>query len=98
MLHILIFFPIKYILFIINIMADIDTNVSNYTLSELLSIVGLDDNNVNEATIKQKTNILINKFKYKNPQISVFFKERRLVQKINVVKNVQLKVIFDSKK
>ena len=56
-------------------MTDIDTNVSNYSLSELLTIIGIDNEDINENEILLKTNSLINKFKYKNPQISVFFKE-----------------------
>ena len=54
---------------------EFDTNVSNYTLSELLTIVGIDDEDINQDTIISKTNKLINKFKNKNPVISVFFKE-----------------------
>ena len=39
-------------------MADIDTNVSNYSLSELLTIVGIDDENINEEQIMKNTNAL----------------------------------------
>ena len=57
-------------------MTSLDTNVSNYTLSELLTIVELDnDEDINEDTILTKTNKLIDKFKYKKPELSVFFKE-----------------------
>ena len=56
-------------------MTDIDTNVSNYTLSELLTIVGIENEDVNEEEIVNKTNYLINKFKNKNPQLAVFFKD-----------------------
>ena len=56
-------------------MTDIDTNVSNYTLSELLTIVGIDNESVNSDEILENTNRLINKFKNKNPQLAVFFKE-----------------------
>ena len=54
-------------------MADIDTNVSNYSLSELLTIVGIDDENINEEQIMKNTNALINKFKGKNLSLSNFF-------------------------
>ena len=56
-------------------MTDIDTNISNYTLAELLTIVGIDDNSVNEEQITTNTNALIHKFKNKNPDLSVFFKK-----------------------
>lgn len=56
-------------------MTDIDTNVSNYTLSELLTIVGLDNENVTEEQILKNTNNLITRFKNKKPQLAVFFKE-----------------------
>lgn len=56
-------------------MTSLDTNVSNYTLSELLTIVGIDNEDINETTILSKTNQLIHKFKNKNPELSVFFKE-----------------------
>jgi hypothetical protein len=57
-------------------MTSLDTNVSNYTLSELLSIVELDnDDDVNEETILTNTNKFINKFKNKKPELAVFFKE-----------------------
>ena len=52
-------------------MTSIDTNVSNYTLSELMAIVELNDLNPSEIT--EKTNKQINRFKSKNPEISVFF-------------------------
>jgi hypothetical protein len=57
-------------------MTNIDKNVSNYTLSELLSIVGIDnDEDINETQILINTNNLIKQFKYKHPDISFFFKE-----------------------
>ena len=56
-------------------MTDIDTNVSNYTLSELLTIVGIENEDVNREQILKKTNSLITKFKNKNPKIAVFFKD-----------------------
>jgi len=59
-----------------NVMTSLDTNVSNYTLSELLTIVELDnDDDINEETVLFKTNQFINKFKYKKPELSVFFQE-----------------------
>jgi|688.fasta_scaffold152894_2 hypothetical protein len=56
-------------------MTSIDTNVSNYSLSELLTIIDLNDNEINKDEITSKTNKYIKKFKTKNPQLSVFFKE-----------------------
>jgi len=56
-------------------MTSLDTNVSNYSLSELLTIVDLDNEDVNEESILSKTNHFINKFKNKNPELAVFFKE-----------------------
>jgi hypothetical protein len=56
-------------------MTDIDTNVSNYTLSELLSIAGIENEDINEENILTNTNSLINKFKNKNKQLALFFKD-----------------------
>ena len=50
-----------------------DTNVDSYTLSELLTILGLDY--PDPTSITQKTNDLINKYKNSKPEISAFFKE-----------------------
>ena len=50
----------------------IDTNVANYTMSELMAISGISDINPDEIT--SKTNTYINKYKTSNPQISTFFK------------------------
>jgi hypothetical protein len=55
-------------------MTDIDTNVSNYTLSELLTIVDINNEELDKDEIIRKTNQFISKFKSKNPQLSVFFK------------------------
>lgn len=52
-------------------MTSIDTNVSNYTLSELMAIVELNDLD-NESIIKN-TDKLIKRFKGKKPELSVFF-------------------------
>jgi len=56
-------------------MTDIDLDVSSYTLSELLTIAGIENDNVNEDEIITKTNYLINRFKSKNPALAVFFKQ-----------------------
>jgi hypothetical protein len=55
-------------------MTDFDTNVGNYTLSELLTIAGIENDNINEEAIMDRTNNLIKQFKVKNPRLSVFFK------------------------
>ena len=52
-------------------MTSIDTNVSNYTLAELMAIVGLNDLDPSEIT--KKTDKQITRFKSKNPELSVFF-------------------------
>ena len=52
---------------------NVDTNINNYTTSELMAIVGV--NNMDEDEIVIKTNTLINKFKTKNPSLAIFFKE-----------------------
>jgi hypothetical protein len=54
-------------------MEDIDTDVSNYTLSELMAIIDVED--MKPDTIIENTNYLIKKYKSKNPAMSVFFKE-----------------------
>ena len=54
-------------------MENIDTDVSNYTLSELIAIVEVED--LNPDTIVDNTNYLIKKYKTKNPAMSVFFKQ-----------------------
>ena len=57
-------------------MTSLDTNVSNYSLSELLTIVELDnDEDINEKSVLTNTNKFINKFKTKKPELAVFFKE-----------------------
>jgi len=55
--------------------ANIDTNVSNYSLSELMAIVELQDLKPNE--IVKQTNKYIDKFKTSNPTLSTFFMEIR---------------------
>ncbi len=53
-------------------MNSLDTNISNYTLSELMAIVELDD--LEPQDIIENTNYYIKKYKSKNPQLAVFFK------------------------
>jgi len=52
-------------------MTSIDTNVANYSLSELMTIVDLND--LEPQNIVDNTNYFIKKYKVKNPQIAVFF-------------------------
>jgi hypothetical protein len=52
---------------------DIDTNVSNYSLSELMTILNIDT--INNDNVINSTNYYINKYKQKNPKLSNFFKE-----------------------
>lgn len=54
-------------------MTNIDTDVSNYTLSELMAIVGLND--LDPRTIMDKTYPLIEKYEVDNPTLSIFFKD-----------------------
>ena len=54
-------------------MTSINTNVSDYTLSELMAIVELED--LTQDSIVENTNYYIRKYKTKNPTLSVFFKE-----------------------
>ena len=54
-------------------MTSVDTDVSSYTISELMAIIEVTD--IDPEEIVQNTNVLINKFKDSNPQLSVFFKE-----------------------
>jgi hypothetical protein len=54
-------------------MLPMDTDVSNYTLSELMAIIEIND--INDDEIKSKTNKLINRFKNSNPKLSVFFRD-----------------------
>jgi len=51
--------------------SNIDTNVENYTLSELMTITNI--NSMDPKEIVDKTNYMINKFKVKNPTLAVFF-------------------------
>jgi len=54
-------------------MTSLDTNVSNYTLSELMAIIEIQD--LNPEDIIDKTNYYITKYKNKDPVLAVFFKE-----------------------
>jgi hypothetical protein len=54
-------------------MTSINTNVSDYTLSELMAIVEVED--LTPEHIIENTNYYIRKYKTKNPSLSVFFKE-----------------------
>jgi hypothetical protein len=54
-------------------MTTIDTNVSNYTLSELIAIAGI--NVIEPDEIIEKTDKQIKRFKSSKPEISVFFEE-----------------------
>jgi hypothetical protein len=53
-------------------MTSIDTNVSNYTLSELMAIVGLND--LDPTSIMNATSPFVEKYKNSNPTLSTFFK------------------------
>ena len=53
-------------------MSNIDTNVANYTMSELMAISGV--TNLDSDEITSQTNTFISKYKTSNPQISSFFK------------------------
>ena len=52
-------------------MTSIDTNVSNYTMSELMAIVGLND--LDPTNIVDATASFIEKFRENNPTLSTFF-------------------------
>jgi len=54
-------------------MTTVDTDISSYTISELMAIIEVND--IDPEEIITKTNSLIYKFKDTNPQLSVFFKE-----------------------
>jgi hypothetical protein len=56
-------------------LSNIDTNVSNYSISELMAIAEIQDLTPSEIT--EQTNKYINKFKTSNPTLSVFFMEIR---------------------
>lgn len=54
-------------------MTSLDTNVANYSLSELMAIINI--NELNETDILKNTNFYIAKYKKSKPEVSVFFKE-----------------------
>jgi hypothetical protein len=54
-------------------MSDFDDDVSNYTLSELLEIVGITNEEINVETITAKTNTLIKK--QKDTKMGIFLKK-----------------------
>jgi len=56
-------------------MDSIDTNVSNYTLSELLDIVGIENEDLNTQQITEQTNKMIKQYKNKNPELAFFLKD-----------------------
>ncbi len=70
-------------------MTSIDTNISNYTLSELLTIVDIGDDEIDKDTVILKTNKYINKFKTKNPEFANFFREvkAQLLQYVEDLEN-----------
>lgn len=54
-------------------MTTINTNVNDYTLSELMAIVEIEE--LTQEHIIENTNYYIRKYKTKNPGLSVFFKQ-----------------------
>ena len=52
-------------------MTTINTNIADYTLSELMAILEIDD--LTPSHIIENSNFYIKKYKTKNPQLSVFF-------------------------
>lgn len=54
-------------------MNNIDTNINNYTLSELIAIAEIE--NFNKEEIIENTNKYIYKFQKKNPELSIFFQK-----------------------
>ena len=61
----------------------IDTDVSSYTLSELMAIIGItEQEDLTSKNIENKTNYYINKYKTSNPTLSTFFLDiQRLIKK-----------------
>lgn len=53
--------------------SNFDTNISNYSLAELMTIVQLD--NLDPKEIVKVTNKLISKFKNSDPQLATFFRQ-----------------------
>ena len=75
-------------------MTSIDTNISNYTLSELLTIVDIGNDELDKETVISKTNKYINKFKTKNPEFANFFKEVK-AQLLEYVEDLENENISD---
>jgi hypothetical protein len=69
-------------------MTSIDTNISNYTFSELLTIVDIQNDELDKETVNSKTNKYIKKFKTKNPQLANFFREVKM-QLLQYVDNLE---------
>jgi len=70
-------------------MTSIDTNVSNYSLSELLDLTGiLNDEDINKEEILLKTNKFISQYKTKNPELAFFFKDVQ-IQLLNYVQGLE---------
>ena len=67
-----------------------DTNVNNYTISELLSILALNEDEVTDSNIIDKTNEYIARFKNeKNTKLQFFFQtmQTKLLQYMNQIQN-----------
>lgn len=62
--------------------SQVDTNVSNYTIEELMAIIEIDD--LDADKIKSNTNALIEKLKQTKPELVVFFNDiqERLLEQI----------------
>jgi len=54
-------------------MTTIDTNINNYTISELMAIIDISE--IEPPEITEKTNALIDQFESTNPELSTFFQE-----------------------
>ena len=57
----------------INYMTSINTNISDYTLSELMAIIEIED--LTPSHIIENTDFYIKKYKIKDPKLSVFFQD-----------------------
>jgi hypothetical protein len=68
-------------------MTDFDTNVANYTHTELFTIIGIEneDDYMDKDEIITTTNEFINKFENRKPEMSIFFKnvQKQLLQYIS---------------
>ena len=54
-------------------MTSISTDIADYTLSELMAIVEIEE--LTPEHIIENTNYYIRKYKNKNPELAVFFKQ-----------------------